>query len=293
MSAAATRTSASDENSFAIDPSTVGSPPAAVIAAIRSPRHRPVSRSIDALGEAGPHRRPAQHIRVGPRPRDEAAQEPVELADHRRVALERQRDPHDVPAAVDLPDPARIRDSHVAVVGDVGPLPADGVDRGDLDSGTVEGDEEQGEPAVLGDVRVRPGEEEDVSGLVGEGGEHLLAVDDPLGPVAHRAGGRGGDVGPGVGFAVPEADQDVASQHPGDDVGPLRVAADDGEGAGDEVGGPPPIHRRADAFQLVREGRARRGRRRRRPYSGGQPAARYPRAASWRCSPQSCTVPVA
>ena len=56
-------------------------------------------------------------------------------------------------------------------------------------------------PLCFGCVGVGAGDEHPPLGEVGEGGPHLLAVDDPLVAVAHGPGGEAGDVGAGARLA--------------------------------------------------------------------------------------------
>ena len=55
-----------------------------------------------------------------------------------------------------------------------------------------------GEPAVVG--------------ATGEGGPHLLTVDDVFVAIAHRAGLEGGEIGSGLGLGVADAEVDVTSE---------------------------------------------------------------------------------
>ena len=55
-------------------------------------------------------------------------------------------------------------------------------------------------PGVLGHVRVGAHDEQAPAGDVGQGGPHLLAVDDPLVAVAHALGRQAGEVGAGAGL---------------------------------------------------------------------------------------------
>ena len=79
------------------------------------------------------------------------------------------------------------------------------LDGADLDARLLHGHEEVGDAGVLGRVGVGAGQQEDVVGVLGLGGPHLLAVDDPL--VAVELGPRleAGQVDPGVGLAEPLA----------------------------------------------------------------------------------------
>src|SRR5699024_9553165 len=66
--------------------------------------------------------------------------------------------------------------------------------------GCVHVDHEHGQPGVLGGLRVRPYECFSDVGQVGHGGPHFLSGQDPVVPVAYRAGGDPGKVGAGPRF---------------------------------------------------------------------------------------------
>ena len=141
----------------------------------------------------------------------------IELADLIADAvLGVQRAVQDRPAVVDLAEPVPVGDADIGVVGEVGPLVADGGQRLDLDAWGVHGDQEHGQALVLGQGRVGPGDQEDVRGVLGAGGEDLLPVDDPFVAVAHGPGLGVGDVGPAVGLGV-------AQDEPGGSVGHLGL----------------------------------------------------------------------
>ena len=72
--------------------------------------------------------------------------------------------------------------------------------------GVLSRHQEEGQALVLGQGRVGPGEQEDMRGVLGVGGEDLLPVDDPLVAVADRPGLCPGDVRPAVRLGVAEAD---------------------------------------------------------------------------------------
>ena len=65
-------------------------------------------------------------------------------------------------------------------------------------------------------MRSRRVDQKRVSTVLGTRGEHLLTVDHPLVAVAHGAGLRSSNVGPGVGLRVAEAEADLAPEHPRD-----------------------------------------------------------------------------
>ena len=65
---------------------------------------------------------------------------------------------------------------------------------------------------MLRHLGVRATQQEHVGRLVGHRGEHLLTVDHPFVAVALGARLHGCDVGPGVGFAVAEAAEDLARE---------------------------------------------------------------------------------
>ena len=103
----------------------------------------------------------------------------------------------------------RVSDAHVVVEHHVGALAAERVHRLDLDAGGVEGHEEHREPLVLRRIRVRPRQQEAVVAVLCAGREHLLAIDDPLVAVSHRAGAHSGEIGAPVGLRVAEAEEDL------------------------------------------------------------------------------------
>ena len=70
-----------------------------------------------------------------------------------------------------------------------------------LDTGLLHRDEQVRDAGVLGRVGVGAGQQEDVVGVLGLGGPHLLAVDDPLVAVELGPGLQAGQVRSGVGLA--------------------------------------------------------------------------------------------
>ena len=61
-------------------------------------------------------------------------------------------------------------------------------DRTNLHPGLLDGDEEIADTGMLGRRRIGTGEQEYVVRMLGAGGPHLLAIDDPLIAVEHRRG---------------------------------------------------------------------------------------------------------
>ena len=120
------------------------------------------------------------------------------------VVLGVQRAVQGGPAVVDLPDAVPVGEPDVAVVADVGRLVADGGQRLALEPGRAGRHQEHGQALVLGQRRVGPGDQEDVRGVLGVGGEDLLPVDDPLVAVTDRPGLGRGDVRPAVRLGVAE-----------------------------------------------------------------------------------------
>ena len=118
------------------------------------------------------------------------------------VVLGVQRAVQDGPAVVDLAHAVPVRDADVAVVDDVGPFVADGGQRLDLDPRGVQRDQEHGQAQVFRQVRVGPGDQERVLGVLGVGGEDLLPVDDPFVAVTDRPRPGPGDVRPAVRLGV-------------------------------------------------------------------------------------------
>ena len=106
---------------------------------------------------------------------------------------------HDPPAVARLAEAlgvgdARVGEVHLVELGLAGDL----VERPHLDARALHVDHEVGHALVLGRLGVGAGDEHPPLGEVGEGGPHLLAVDDPLVAVAHGLGGEAGDVGAGA-----------------------------------------------------------------------------------------------
>ena len=124
-----------------------------------------------------------------------------------------QRDPlvvelvgDEVPALVLAADQAGGRDPHVLVERVVDVVVAEELHRHHADAGRVHGDDEHGDPLVLGHVGIGPGGQPDVVGVAGQAGEDLGAVDDVLVAVAHGPGGQRGEVGARVGLGVADAE---------------------------------------------------------------------------------------
>ena len=192
-----------------------------------------------------PHHRIIEAVarfRLGPPPLDRRRQHLLELGDERCSLFDLQRDRQHLYAAIDLADPPLIRHAHPVVEHGVRALVADGVHRMDRDPGRVERDQEHRQAAVLGGVRIGPGKEEAVLRDVRTGGEHLLAVDDPVVAVADGTGPGRHDIGTGVRLGVSEADDGVAGRELGQhgcllELGPNDLKHVTHEGAGREQHG--------------------------------------------------------
>ncbi len=101
-----------------------------------------------------------------------------------------------VPAAVLLAQPVLDGDAHVLKEDLVELVAAGHVHEWpDGDAGGVHGDDEVGDPLVLGDIGIGAGEHEDVLAHVGERRPDLLAVDDVVVAVADGLRLEGGEVG--------------------------------------------------------------------------------------------------
>ena len=204
------------------------------------------------LGEAFRDQRIVQRARRL-RPSGDRAHDTVGLAPVRTVALVDQSGVHHRPAGVDVADAAGVGHPHVGVEGDVRALAAQRVNWRDLDARRVHRDEEHREALVLGLVRARTGEQEHIIGDVRDRREHLLPVDLPLVPVAHRSGLHGGDVGAGVGLAVAEACQRVAGQHARHDLRALLFVAEQHERRCDHRHDPHAVDGGARSVQLLHQ----------------------------------------
>ncbi len=185
------------------------------------------------------------------RPLDGELPDPIGLRQREAPALEGQRHRHDVPSAVDLADAERVGHAHAGVEGCVRAFAAHRVHRVDLDPRCVERHQEHREALVLGELGIGPGQQEHVGGFVGQGGEHLLAVDHPFVAVAHRTRLGRGDVGAGVGLGVPEGEDDVPGQRRRYETLLLLVGPDGADGAGDHDGLTETVGGDAGEAQLV------------------------------------------
>ena len=144
-------------------------------------------------------------------------------------ALERQRDEHHLPAAIDVADTPLVTDLHAVEERDVHALAGERADLLQADAGCVHGNQEEGETGVLRAVGAGSGEQEDPVRFLGDAGEHLLAVDTPCVAVADGSRARGGDVGPGVGLGVAEADHRLAREETREYVVADHLVPDVGE----------------------------------------------------------------
>ena len=169
------------------------------------------------------------------------------------VVLGVQRAVQRGPAVVDLADAVPVGDADIAVVGDVGARVHHVGQRLAVESRGAERHQEEGQALVLGQGRVGPGEQEDMGGELGVGGEDLLPVDDPLVAVADRPGLGPGDVGPAVRLGVADADPGRSAGDPG-----LQLVADPRipvglDGGPDQLGEADHAHRRVPVTQLALE----------------------------------------
>ena len=129
------------------------------------------------------------HQRVGP-----AAADPVDAARARardHLALARERGVGHLPALAHLADPLGV--GHAGVVEEdlvEVDLAADVAQRPHVDAGLAQVDQEVGDALALGHVGVGPGQQHGVGREVRPRRPHLLAVDDPLVPVALGPGGQ-------------------------------------------------------------------------------------------------------
>ena len=138
----------------------------------------------------------------------ELALEAELLGEERGAALEAERRHRDLPAVVHLAEHhravgARVVEEHLVELGRPGHL----LDRRDRDAGLVHRDEEVGEALVRRRVGIGAADAEAPVRAVRERRPHLLAVDDPLVAVEHRAGLHVREVGARVGLRVALAPQ--------------------------------------------------------------------------------------
>ena len=106
------------------------------------------------------------------------------------------------PPFPDRADPSRVGHPHVGEEHfvELG-VPGDLHERPDLDTRRMHVEDEIGESAVLGLVRIGAGDEHPVPGGVGDARPHLLPVDHPFVAVADGLGREAGNVGTGAGLA--------------------------------------------------------------------------------------------
>jgi hypothetical protein len=101
----------------------------------------------------------------------------------------------DPPALADIAEAQAVRDPHVGEE-DLVELSLAGelAQRAHLHAGSMHVAQKVGDAAMLGHVRVRPGDEDRPIRLVGKRGPYLLPVEYPLVAVAYRAGAEVGQV---------------------------------------------------------------------------------------------------
>jgi hypothetical protein len=165
-------------------------------------------------------------------------------ADHAALAGQRgaaDRDPlvhqrrlRHPPAVADLPEAVRVGNPHVGEedLVELG-LARDLAQRPHLDARVRHVAHEVRDALVLGDVRVRAGDQDRPARVVGVGRPHLLAGDDPVVAVPHRAGAQARQVGAGTGLAEQLAPDLFAGPQRAQEAGLLvlgAVAEDRGRG---------------------------------------------------------------
>ena len=128
----------------------------------------------------------------------------------RPLVAERGED--DAEARVEVADAVRVGHAHVGEEDLVEPRgPGHLAQRAHLDPRRVHVDEERREALVLGHVGIGAAHREREVGDVRARRPHLLAVDDPLVAVAHRARRGRGEIGAGVRLAEELTHHDVAA----------------------------------------------------------------------------------
>ena len=123
--------------------------PRAIAAVMRKPSSRPDDQIGHGAGHPNPNGWAIEEAVDRWAALDDLAQQPIELPHHCRVALERERNRHHVPTAIDLAHPARVRDTHIRVEGDVRALTTERLDRLQLDPGCAHRHEEHRQASVL------------------------------------------------------------------------------------------------------------------------------------------------
>jgi hypothetical protein len=114
----------------------------------------------------------------------------------------------------------RVREEHLVELGG-----SVGLRDAHLDAVLAHRHEEIRDSGVLRRKGVRAGEQEDVVGELGLRGPDLLAVDDPLVAVEHRARLQTGEVGAAVGLAETLAPSGLAAQDLGEELLLLLLGA--------------------------------------------------------------------
>ena len=119
------------------------------------------------------------------------------------------------PALVLLADEHVDGHADVVVVGGVGVgAPSDGIDRRPGVAGIGRVDDQDRDALVLDGVRIGAAGQPHVVGVVAAGGEDLLAVDDVLVALPHRAGAQRRQVGAGLGLGVADGELQLAGEDP-------------------------------------------------------------------------------
>src|SRR5690606_24958533 len=77
---------------------------------------------------------------------------------------------HHLQAAIHFAEAVFVGHPHVFEIGDIGAFVLQGMHRLDLDAGQIHGHHKDGEPLVLGDIRVGAGQQVNVVGEVAAGG---------------------------------------------------------------------------------------------------------------------------
>ncbi len=142
--------------------------------------------------------------------------EPAVPGRRRRPALEPERRHGDLPSVVHAADDVVLGTAHVGEedLVELGGA-VDLLDRSHLDTRLLHRHEQVRDAGVLGGVGIRPGQQEDVVGLVGLGRPHLLPVDHPLVPVELCSGLEPGQVRTGVRLAETLAPGDLPLEDAG------------------------------------------------------------------------------
>ena len=142
----------------------------------------------------------------------------------------------ETPTAVLLTDEELGGHAHIVEEGGVDVVLTHETQRLDGDAGRVHRDDDDRDALVLLGVRIGADGEPAVVGATGEGGPHLLAVDDVLVTVAHGAGLERGEIGAGLRLGVADAEVDVTGEDRREEelLLPLGAVVHDGRAHGVE-----------------------------------------------------------